>query len=54
MKKKKMDLKKLKVESFITNVEMKQMKGGKKLEDVQDGKAIGGTSGLPWDIRVHA
>jgi hypothetical protein len=54
MKKKKVQLKELKVKSFITNVEMNKTKGGKRLEDIQDGKAIGGNTSLPWNIRVHA
>lgn len=56
MKKKKLQLKALKVKSFVTNLEateMKLAKGGAKMEDT--GRAIKlDNSNLPWNIRVHA
>jgi hypothetical protein len=56
MKKKKLQLKELKVKSFVTNLEaneMKNAKGGAKLEDT--GRAIKlDNTNLPWNIRVHA
>jgi hypothetical protein len=57
MKKKKLQIKELKVKSFITNLEttaMKNAKGGAKLED-STGRAIKlDNNNLPWNIRVHA
>lgn len=56
MKKKKLQLKELKVKSFVTNLqsnEMKDAKGGVQLED--SGRAIRlDNTNLPWNIRVHA
>jgi|AntRauTorckE5430_2_1112549.scaffolds.fasta_scaffold10502_2 hypothetical protein len=56
MKKKKLQLKELKVKSFVTNLEnteMKNAKGGVKAED--EGRAIKMSNNhLPWNIRVHA
>lgn len=56
MKKKKLQIKELKVKSFITNLEttaMENAKGGVKMEDT--GRAIKvDNNNLPWNIRVHA
>lgn len=58
MKNKKLQIKELKVKSFITNLEMGEMKktkGGIQLEDKQAGRAIRvDNSNIPWNIRVHA
>lgn len=57
MKKKKLQLKDLKVKSFVTNLstdEMSHAKGGQKIR-VSTGRAIRRTNiRLPWNIRIHA
>lgn len=57
MKKKKLQLKDLKVKSFVTNLadkEMKETKGGQNVE-ITTGRAIRRTNvHVPWNIRIHA
>lgn len=57
MKKKKLQLKDLKVKSFVTNLENSEMndaKGGQNTE-ITTGRAIRRTNvHVPWNIRVHA
>jgi hypothetical protein len=54
MKKKKLQLKELKVKSFITNLEMNEAKGGVRLKgDEQEGRSMIGYLDSPWNIRVH-
>lgn len=57
MKKKKLQLKDLKVKSFVTNLkstEMNDAKGGRNTE-VTSNRAIRRTNvHLPWNIRIHA
>lgn len=57
MKKKKLQLKDLKVKSFVTNLESSEMKetlGGRKHEIGTDRAIRRKDINLPWDIRVHA
>lgn len=57
MKKKKLQLKDLKVKSFVTNLgskEMTETKGGRNTE-INSNRGIRRTNiHVPWNIRVHA